>query len=242
MKPPQALFFDLDSTLLDNREFQTAIARTCSTIVAAKAGLDAVRLLEANRKIWEAYWPGVEHEWTLGFLDGASVSLEAWRRTLRSCGCADEALVTLAMEAQSRHTREAYRLYEDVPGLLNLLKGRLPLAVITNGAADTQREKLRWLDIERRFGVIAISGEVGVAKPDAMIFRLALDQLGIAADCAWHVGDSLQTDVAGAKAVGLTAVWLNRHGIRRTTGDAEPDFEIESLTGLLPLLDGIGLG
>ncbi len=242
MKPPQALLFDLDSTLLDDRELQTAIVRTCSTIAAAKAGLDAVRLLEANREAWQAYWPGVEDEWALGFLDGATVSTEAWRRTLSACGCVDESLVTLAIEAHSRHARDAYRLYEDALNVLSRLKGRLPLGVITNGAADTQREKLRWLDIERHFGVIAISGEVGVAKPDAAIFRVALEQLAIAADSAWHVGDSLQTDVAGAKSAGLTAVWLNRHGIERKTGDPEPHFEIASLTELLALLEGTGLG
>jgi len=242
MKPPRALFLDLDSTLLDNRTFQTAITRTCSTIAAAKTGLDAVRLLKANREAWQAYWPGVEDQWTLGFLDGATVSREAWRRTLSACGCEDDSVVTLAMEAQSRHTREAYRLFDDVPELFGLLKDRLPLGVITNGAADTQRDKLRWLDIERHFGVIAISGEVGVAKPDATIFRFALDKLAIAADSAWHVGDSLQTDVAGAKAAGLTAVWLNRHGIERKTGDPEPDLEIASLTELLALLEGTSLG
>lgn len=56
--------------------------------------------------------------------------------------------------------------------------------------------------------------------------------LAVSADGAWYVGDSLHTDVAGARAAGLTAVWLNRLGSERKADDPEPDLEIESLTEL----------
>lgn len=230
--------FDLDDTLIDEREHQRAVMRTCSTLASLQDGPDADRLFEANQKVWRAYWPEVEGKWTRGLLEGASLSLEAWRRTLRACSCIDEPLAKLAVEALSRHTRAAYRLYEDVPELLDLLKGRLRLGLITNGAADTQRERLRWFDLEDQFEVIVISGEAGVAKPDATIFGLALDKLAVSADRAWYVGDSLHTDVAGAKAAGLTAVWLNRHDSKPKPGDPEPDLEVESLTELFTILAG----
>lgn len=90
--------------------------------------------------------------------------------------------------------------------------------------------------MERRFSAVAISGELGVAKPDPEIFRYALDRLGISPENAWHVGDSLRLDVAGAKAAQLTAVWLNRNGLERQAADPEPDFEISSLTELFEIL------
>lgn len=238
MKPPEALLFDLDDTLIDEREHQRAVMQTCGTIASLQDGLDAVRLFEANQEVWRAYWPKVEGQWTLGLLDGAALSLEAWQRTLRACGCIDESLAKLAVEALSGHTRAAYRLYEDVPELLGLFKGRLRLGLITNGAADTQRERLRWFDLERHFEVILISGEAGVAKPDAPIFGLALETLAVSAGRAWYVGDSLHTDVAGAHAAGLTAVWLNRLGSERKADDPEPDLEIESLTELFTIVAG----
>jgi len=132
MKPPQALLFDLDDTLLDERERQRAVMQTCSRLASLQDGLDARRLFEANQEVWRAYWPEVEGQWTLGLLDGATLGLEAWQRTLRACGCIDESLAKLAVEALSAHTREAYRLYEDVPELLVLLEGRLRLGLITN--------------------------------------------------------------------------------------------------------------
>ena len=238
LKPQQALLFDLDDTLIDEREHQRAVMQTCGTIASLQDGLDAVRLFEANQEVWRAYWPEVEGQWTLGLLDGAALSLEAWHRTLRAYGCVDESVAKVAVEALAGHTHAAYRLYEDVPELLGLLKGRLLLGLITNGASDTQRERLGWFDLKRHFDVIVISGEVGVAKPDPAIFGLALDNLAISEDQAWYVGDSLRTDMAGAKAAGLTAVWLNRHGSKRTAGDPEPDLEIESLTELFTVFAG----
>ena len=54
----------------------------------------------------------------------------------------------------------------------------------------------------------------------------AAEALGVEPGDAWHVGDSLSADVAGANAAGLGAVWLNRDGLVRRGGDPEPDHDI----------------
>lgn len=237
MKAVRALFLDLDGTLLDGSRFQESIARTCEKVAASHPGLVATRLADANREAWRSYWREVEDEWTLGALDGASVSLEAWRRTLRACGCHDESMARLALRTHRQLGRETYRLFDDVPELFEWVnKARIPLALITNGASDTQRDKLRALAMEHRFEAVVISGEVGIAKPDASAFRVALERLAVEPEGVWHVGDNLATDVLGAKAAGLTAVWLNRAGLPRTEADPEPDVEIRSLLDLRPLL------
>lgn len=232
----RALCLDLDGTLLDPVPFRESIVKTCRELAAARPGLDAVRLLEANGRVWEGYWPEVEESWNRGALDGAAVSLEAWRRTLRACACDEDSVAQLAVQTHSRHRCEAHRLFDDARELLASLPARLPLALITNGASDTQREKLRTLGVEDRFDAVVISGEVGVAKPDPSAFRLALDGLGVGPEGVWHVGDSLASDVAGASAASLIAVWINRSGLVRSEGDPEPDLEIRSLSGLMPLL------
>jgi putative hydrolase of the HAD superfamily len=237
MKPVRALSFDLDETLLDGSALQESIVRACEMIAASQPGMEAARLVEANGAIWLTYWPEVEAKWTLGLLDTESLSLEAWRRTLRACGCNDESVARHASRIHRNLGREAHRLYDDVRKLFNLLKkARVPLALVTNGASDTQRDKLRVLGMENWFDVVVISGEVGLAKPDASIFCLALNKLPVERENVWHVGDSLTTDVAGAKAAGLTAVWLNRSGLVRSEGDPEPDVEIRSLSNLMAFL------
>jgi putative hydrolase of the HAD superfamily len=60
-------------------------------------------------------------------------------------------------------------------------------------------------------GVVS-SAAVGAAKPDPAIFEAALTVVGAAPGEALHIGDSLEEDVAGARAAGIAAVWLNRDG------------------------------
>jgi putative hydrolase of the HAD superfamily len=235
MKSARVLCFDLDNTLLDGSGSRDAILQTCKQLAMA-TGVDAARLFEANSKIWQSHWPEVETKWTLGVLSGTAVSLEAWRRALLACGRDDESLVQLARKTHSQHATGALRLFDDVQGIFKLLKPRLLLALITNGASDTQRNALRILGIADLFDAIVISGEVGIAKPDATIFALALQKLSVEPEKAWHVGDSLSTDVAGALGAGLTAVWLNRAGVSRKEGDPKPDYEIRSLRELPRLL------
>lgn len=239
MKPAQALLFDLDDTLLDGSALKESIVQTCEVIASSGPGLEATGLVEANSKIWPEYWREIEEKWTLGTLDTASLSLEGWRRTLRACGCDDELLAQLAALTHSRLGRDARRLFHDVAVLLAAVKkARVPLGIVTNAASDTQREKLRDLDLERWFDIVVISGEVGIAKPDAAVFGLALDKLKVERESVWHVGDSLNTDVAGAKAAGIIAVWLNRRGLVRRESDPEPDLEIHSLSSLVCYFSG----
>src|SRR5712691_5621986 len=179
MAPIRALFFDLDGTLLDGRGQQDAILRTYRKIASTRPNLDADRLLGANGDVFRRYWPEVADKWTLGVLNGTEVSLEVWRRTLRACGWNDDSTARLARETYSQYRRESLRLFEDVDATISLLQSHFSLALVTNGASDTQRENVRVLDIERRFGAVVISGEVGVAKPDARIFRIALQELGV---------------------------------------------------------------
>jgi 2-haloalkanoic acid dehalogenase type II len=236
MRAIKAISFDLNDTLVDTRGVQEAVVRTCDE-VAASAGLDAARLLQANRVAWRAYWPEVEASWTLGVLDGETVSLETWSRALRSCGCDDNALARLARDAHRRHARDVARLFEDVHEVFSWIWGAgLPLALVTNGASDSQRDALRSLGIEQQFAAVIISGEVGIAKPDPRIFAAAINKLGVQPEDVWHVGDSVETDVMGAKAAGLIPVWLNRRGIIWTEDAPAPDHEIRSLRQLIGLV------
>ena len=234
MSPLQAIFLDLDGTLLDNSLHEEAIARTCEEIAAIQPELEGARLIEANRRIWEAYWPQVEEDWNLGVIDGESPSLEAWRRTLRACGCSDESVVQRAAQIHGQLGRAAYRLFNDVHEFLAAVsRAHIQLALITNGASGIQRDKLHALEIGHWFDSIIISGEVGVAKPDPKIFEFALRGLSVESKAACHVGDSLVTDVAGANAAGITSVWLNRTEVVRMEEDPVPEIEIRALSDLI---------
>ena len=239
MNPPQALLFDLDGTLLDGGGNAAAVARTCKTIAVTTDGLDAAQLQRADAEAFAAVWPEMEQEWILGRIEDPGVNFLVWRRALAACGFSDEALVRKTAEMHWQLHIESLVLYEDAARLFAQLSDDLPLALITNGAPGRQRAALRGNGIEERFGAVIVSGEVGVAKPDAHVFNLALERLGISAENAWHIGDSLKSDVGGANGAGITSVWINRYrdqGVELRDGDPRPDFEIASLLELPALL------
>ena len=112
--------------------------------------------------------------------------------------------------------RDAYqRARRAVPGaaeLLLALRGRATVGVVTNNVVVEQLDKLVHLHMKELVDVLVISEEAGVRKPDPAIFHLALARCGASADDAVMIGDSWGSDVLGARAAGVRAVWLNRAG------------------------------
>ena len=112
--------------------------------------------------------------------------------------------------------RDAYQgARRAVPGaaeLLLALRGRATVAVVTNNVVAEQIDKLVRLHMKDLVDVLVISEEAGVRKPDPAIFHLALARCGASADDAVMIGDSWGSDVLGARAAGVRAVWLNRAG------------------------------
>jgi putative hydrolase of the HAD superfamily len=105
-----------------------------------------------------------------------------------------------------------FRAYPEVPGVLaRLREGGARLAVVSNWDVSLH-DVLERTGLRPLVDAVVISAELGVAKPDPAIFRAALQRLGVAADGALHVGDSLEHDVAGARAAGLDAVLVARNG------------------------------
>ena len=105
------------------------------------------------------------------------------------------------------------------------------MAVVTNGAACLQREKLAASGLGDRFEAVVVSEDVGLAKPETAIFEHALATMSVDPARAVMVGDHLTKDIEGALAAGLRAVWLNRDDAPRP--QAPPDLiEISTLDDL----------
>ncbi len=102
--------------------------------------------------------------------------------------------------------------FPDAVETIRSLRSRgIRVGVLTNGPSQLQRRKLRASGLEDEFDAVAISGELGVHKPERAAFEKALALLGTSADETAMVGDDLENDVAGALAAGFAAVvWIER--------------------------------
>lgn len=169
---------------------------------------------------------------------GRGVTLEqvrrsAFARTLEEIGSPDPALAAHLFERYVEHRYTATRCYDDVLPALDALASLDPAVIvglISNGNTDPER-----CGLGGRFQFALYAGPRAAAKPDRHLFDLALREICCEPSELVHIGDSLQNDVAGALALGITAVWLNRDGVANTTGIV-PDAEIATLAELPALV------
>ena len=110
----------------------------------------------------------------------------------------------------------------------------VPTCCVSN--ADTQDVLAA---VERhgiRFDCVVTSEDARSYKPHAGIFRRALELMDVRPERVMHVGDSLHSDVGGAKPLGITTTWICREERIFDVGEARPDHKISSLLDLGPLL------
>ena len=114
-------------------------------------------------------------------------------------------------EIAYEHFAEAgvWKLYPEVFGVLEQLRERFELAVISNFDGRL-RLILQNLGISKYFAHVFISSELGADKPDPEIFRRALKIMHLNADEVLHVGDDPDRDWKAAKEAGLLVFQLNR--------------------------------
>lgn len=127
--------------------------------------------------------------------------------------------------------RHQVNLYDDVLPVLEKLHQHYILCVLTNGNADVRRIGLGHL-----FDVILFAREVGAAKPHSAIFEAACQYAKADPAQMVHIGDDAICDIAGAAAVGMRTVWINRDQ-KTWSGTPAPDATITSLTELELLLE-----
>jgi len=257
----KAVLFDLDDTLLwDDRSVAEAFRATCEA-AQAEVGVDPAELEEAVRRearaIYEAFeaFPftkkiGInpfEGLWA-PFLEGEqpefrqlqqfvpSYRKEAWTKGLAALGVDNKELGEKLGEMFPAERRKRPIIYDETLSVLEQLKKDYQLLLLTNGSPDLQREKLAGVaQIVPYFDHIIISGEFGIGKPDPSIFQHALEKLNVTVDEGIMVGDKLTTDILGANTIGMTSVWINRHGVDRND-DIIPTHTIKNLNELFALL------
>ena len=132
---------------------------------------------------------------------------------------------------QGWEVAQNFELYEDARPVLDDLRAHgLKLGLVSNGIRDLHEfVRHHALDVD----AVVDSRTHGYVKPHPTIFRAALERLGVDADATAMIGDSLEEDVEGARALGMRAILVDRE-------DRYPEAD-ERLTDLLALPAALGL-
>jgi putative hydrolase of the HAD superfamily len=235
---PRLVLFDLDDTLCDY-----AGARAARLRIAFGQALAAARAREA-RVMGEVGPPApIARPPELDALIETSIAIQPhgadhFPDLLRPYGVPAEA-AALAVAWYRTNRFHGLCLFADAVTTLETVRAALPgrrLGLITNGPAEVQRAKIELLGLDALVDFALVSGELGIEKPDPEIFRAALRMADATPDEAVFVGDSPDHDVAGARAAGIRAIWMNRSGRAWPAALPPPDNEVRDLTAFLALL------
>jgi putative hydrolase of the HAD superfamily len=132
------------------------------------------------------------------------------------------------------------RLAPHVREVLDVLRERYPLAVVTDAQSAYARAELHKVGLLDYFDPIVVSGDHGYRKPDRRLFQLALDGMGVAAENALYVGNDMHRDIFGAQEAGMTTVMVESDQGADVHLDCVPDYTITDLRDLLTILgDGL---
>jgi putative hydrolase of the HAD superfamily len=166
---------------------------------------------------------------TLSFEDTVSRLAAGLARALRP---GDDGV---AKRIAARFLDEAVRNLERNAPLLSRLSRRYRLGIVSNFYGNLATV-CHDAGISALFSVIVDSTQVGCMKPHPLIFKSALDALGLTAADAVFVGDSLLRDMAGARAIGMRHIWLTGAGALRDAPCCPGDLTAHTLAELERLL------
>jgi polyol permease family/HAD superfamily hydrolase (TIGR01509 family) len=210
----ELILFDLGGTIYDDETFTRALLRAARELNPALG----------EHEFWAVY------DEQRGQSSGSLRTAIAKRCTPGS----DRA--TLVALAKKYWEYPASALYPDVKPALSSLAPRFKLGLVANAGAAAKKA-LRRDGLDRFFSVIILSEEAGIEKPDEEIFQRALEQAGVRADRAIHVGNRLDNDIRPAQRVGMKTIWVLR-------GDAPPAPTVEQLRepdAVIISLNGLGV-
>lgn len=136
----------------------------------------------------------------------SALRLEVLKRALLDVGYGDIAAEQQAKQAFDvfHAARQQVTLFDGADGLLDSLSQQYQLAALTNGNADVSV-----IGLDRYFNFALSADGIGKQKPHPEMFLAALEQSGVDANEAIHIGDHPEQDVIGAHRAGLHTIWVN---------------------------------
>lgn len=227
-KPYHWILFDADDTLF-HFDAYSGLKKMLADFGAEFTPDDFIAYQAVNQPLWRAYQ---NNQITADELN--TRRFQAWAEQFETTPKNVHQAFMAAMSETSKPLPGAQKLLE-------ALKDRVKMGIITNGFSNLLHARLQNTGFDAYFDVLVSSDTVGVAKPHQGIFQHTLSLMSQPrADKVLMVGDTLDTDIRGGKQAGMHTCWLNPHALPLPEGperhEHEPHYEVDSLHMLHDLL------
>ena len=203
----KVIFFDIDDTILNSKRAEFNSTCKFKRINNCFANVDD----EEFAKMWRKITEEVYERYLKKEISFEEQRISRIQKIYEMYGL--EISKDLAREKFKDYQKvyeENWIVFEDTVEVLNKVKDRYKLGIISNGDGKQQKRKLEHTGITKYFTKIIISGDVGASKPDRRIFEIACERMGVKPEESIMVGDKYKTDIEGALNAGLNAIWVNR--------------------------------
>ena len=203
------VFFDLDHTLWDFDKNSALTFKKLFEIHQLDVNLNNFLAVyePINLDYWRLYRNEEikKHEHRYGRLKDSFDAIK--------CGVSDDLIHQLS-EDYITYLTTFNHLFNDTTEILDYLKEKYTLHIITNGFEEAQERKMKNAEIRDYFKTITNSEMVGVKKPNPKIFNFALDLAKANANESVMIGDSLEADIEGADNIGMNTIYFDYKNYR----------------------------
>lgn len=198
------VFFDLDHTLWD---FEINSAKTFEKIFELhKIKIDLELFLTHYKKINFEYWRLFRNN----LVSKEKLRYSRLRDTFDELNISiSDDLINYLSEDYINYLSTFNFVFEGTIEVLEYLKPKYQLHIITNGFSEVQTKKMKNSKLDVYFDKIITSESVGVKKPNPKIFMYALEQANAQANESIMIGDSWEADIMGAKNIGIKPIFCN---------------------------------
>lgn len=224
------VFFDLDRTLWDFDQNMTDALRDLFFDFSLDSFFPDINTFistftKHNDYLWEKY--------RLGELKKDILRYKRFEMTLKDYGV-NEPLVAKKMgEEYIRITPLKTALVPNTRELLEYLKPKYKLHIITNGFDEVQFPKLEKCHIARYFDKVVTSETSGYHKPCPEAFGYSLSSVNAKKEESIMIGDDLEIDIVGAKKFGMDQIFFNRYSLPHKI---KPTHEVNNLQDIKKIL------
>lgn len=201
------IFFDLDHTIWDfDRNAQETLLELYEAYQLSNLGLkSATAFIEKytanNHSLWQQYH--------LGEITKEKLRQDRFRNTFLELGVKPELVPQKFEEDYVRISPTKTYLFEGANKVLAYLQNKYQLHIISNGFKETTLTKMDLSGLNPYFTNVIISEDVGINKPDRMIFEHAINKANAKIEESIMIGDSLEADIRGAQNFGMLAIFFN---------------------------------
>ena len=236
---PRAMLIDMDDTILSAYGRPEIAWNTIAAEFAAELGpLPSEQVAAAIVDSARSFWATADAEWRLRLVEARREVAKGGFAALAAAGgpaLPDELAIRLADRFTTYREEEMF-VFPGAHDAIDAFRVHgVKLALVTNGAAPTQRAKIERFALAHRFDHIQIEGEHGFGKPEERAYLHAMEALGVTAPETWMVGDNLEWEVEAPQRLGIYAIWMDVHGEGLPPDSTiRPDRIIRSLRELLP--------